>query len=275
MESVKHHKIFISYKWANREKVEEIKKYIEKKVNETCWFDRKEIEPSNSFEMKIIDAISNCKIVLFMYSKEHACIKADDEEFDYTIRELLMAREKRKNAMLVKIDGTELTDYFIWRFGHAKYTDANDPDSLNQLCKRIRDLLDQHVESVETTKQSNNILKQCAMNASTKIQMELEWIRHGAEQGYSTAQNTLGDCFFNGNQVPHNYAEAVRWYTKAANKGNSLAQCSLGVCYKYGLGVEYDLEKAREWLQKSAIQGNAEAQSELFDINDHYCSNKE
>ena len=50
-------------------------------------------------------------------------------------------------------------------------------------------------------------------------------------QGNADAQNSLGDCYYNGIGVEQDYAEAVKWYRKSAEQGHLVAQDNLGFCY--------------------------------------------
>ena len=43
----------------------------------------------------------------------------------------------------------------------------------------------------------------------------IEELRHSAELGYAEAQFALGDCYFHGNGVEQNFAEAEMWYRRA------------------------------------------------------------
>ena len=66
----------------------------------------------------------------------------------------------------------------------------------------------------------------------------------------------MGDCYFDGNGVEKDQAEAIKWYTKAAERGYDKAQYSLGYCYYYGDGVERDLETAKKWYDKALAQNS-------------------
>ena len=44
-----------------------------------------------------------------------------------------------------------------------------------------------------------------------------------AEQGDADAQNNLGACYYHGQGVAKDYAEAVKWYNKAAEQGDAEA----------------------------------------------------
>lgn len=82
-------RIFISYKRVDKEKVFRIKDQIEVALDEKCWIDIDGIESDAQFINVIINAIRECSVLLFMYSKNHVEIK--DFEKDWTIRELTYA----------------------------------------------------------------------------------------------------------------------------------------------------------------------------------------
>ena len=48
-----------------------------------------------------------------------------------------------------------------------------------------------------------------------------------AEQGDAMAQYNLGVCYYNGEGVAQNYAEAVKWWSKAAEQGQAEAKTAL------------------------------------------------
>lgn len=86
-------RIFISYKRVDKDKVFRIKEQIESALGEKCWIDLDGIESDAQFANVIINAINECEVFLFMYSKSHN--KIVDYENDWTIRELNFAQEKR------------------------------------------------------------------------------------------------------------------------------------------------------------------------------------
>ncbi len=87
--------------------------------------------------------------------------------------------------------------------------------------------------------------------------------RKAAEKGDINAQNTLGDCYYNGEGIHQDYIQAAKWYQKAAEQGYAKAQCNLGFIYYNGHGVRKDYVKARQWYEKAAAQGYAKAQYNL------------
>ena len=94
-------------------------------------------------------------------------------------------------------------------------------------------------------------------------QIAVYWYRKVADQGNASAQNCLGDCYYNGWGVPLYYTQAFYWYREAAAQGYVEAQTNLGDCYFYGKGVSQDSEIAVYWYRKAAEQENARAQFNL------------
>lgn len=97
----------------------------------------------------------------------------------------------------------------------------------------------------------------CADITSTS---PLEDVRSCADQGYATAQTSLGFMYGNGRGVLQDDAEAVRWYRLAAERGDAIAQTNLGVMYSTGQGVPEDIVLAYMWYNLAAAQGRDIAQ---------------
>jgi TPR repeat protein len=88
-------------------------------------------------------------------------------------------------------------------------------------------------------------------------------LRQRAESGDAVAQFDLGVKYHEGQEVPRDYAEAMRWFRMAADQGNPDAQFNLGVMYEKGRGVPPNYEDAMRWYQKAAAQEYAPAEYNL------------
>ena len=88
-------------------------------------------------------------------------------------------------------------------------------------------------------------------------------LRMAADKGVAEAQRDLGKCYYNGQGVPQDYAEAIKWYRMAADQGDVIARCCLGYCYDRGQGVPQDHAEAIKWFRTAADQGDATAQRNL------------
>jgi hypothetical protein len=54
----------------------------------------------------------------------------------------------------------------------------------------------------------------------------------------------LGSCYYEGNGVPQDYAEAIKWCRQADKHGDPFARYLLGKCYYNGEGVPQDKAEA-------------------------------
>jgi len=86
-----------------------------------------------------------------------------------------------------------------------------------------------------------------ALAPPTMAADSLEGMRKLAEQGDATAQFSVGARYATGEDVPQDYAEAVRWFSMAAEQGHVVSQATLGAYYWAGRGVPQDLVKAYFW----------------------------
>ena len=118
--------------------------------------------------------------------------------------------------------------------------------------------------------QAQSILGSCYFKGEGVAEDQAEavkWFRKAAEKGHPESQGMLGLCYFKGEGVAVNYAEAVKWFRKAAEKGRPESQTMLGMCYLNGEGVAADKTEAVKWLWKAAEQGYLLAQEELEKIS--------
>lgn len=123
--------IFISYKRVDKERVFEIKDFIELQTGLSCWIDLVGIESDAQFEDVIIEAIDNCDVFLYFYSKEHT--KIINYENDWTIKELDFAQEEEKRIVFINLDKTPLTKKFKFRYRQKQQVDALDKSRLEKL----------------------------------------------------------------------------------------------------------------------------------------------
>ncbi|MBL4691972.1 MAG: sel1 repeat family protein [Magnetovibrio sp.] len=94
------------------------------------------------------------------------------------------------------------------------------------------------------------------------IQKAFAWYKKSADKGSSQARFTLGMMYANGKgAVRQDYFQAAKWFRVAATFNNDAAsQFRLGELYFYGRGVEHDYGKAIEYYTQAANQGHAGGQ---------------
>ena len=159
-------RIFISYKRSDRTKVFDLKAEIEANTGEKCWIDLDGIESDAQFKNVIINAIKDCEVVLFMYSKAHSQIT--DFEKDWTVRELNFAASKNKRIVFVNIDGTQLTDEFSFDYGLKQQVDGQSAEAIGRLIADLKKWLKPMVHD------GNKVIEQVFSNGHEICNKELE-----------------------------------------------------------------------------------------------------
>ena len=128
-------RIFISYKRVDKERVFAIKDGIEQATGEKCWIDLEGIESDAQFVAKIMTAIDQCDVFLFMRSNAHN--KIVDLTRDWTYREVNYALKKEKSIVFINLDNSQSPDWVSFMFPHQQEIDATDSDKLARLNKDL------------------------------------------------------------------------------------------------------------------------------------------
>jgi ferredoxin len=149
MAQEKKERIFISYKRVDKERVFAIKDGIEQATGEKCWIDLDGIESDAQFVAKIMTAIDQCDVFLFMRSNAHN--KIVDLTRDWTYREVNYALIKEKIIVFINLDNSQSPDWVSFMFPHQQEIDATDPDKLARLNKDLCEWLQVDVAHVETS----------------------------------------------------------------------------------------------------------------------------
>ena len=115
--------------------------------------------------------------------------------------------------------------------------------------------------------------------AQKRAELAEAWLMEAARQGFSVAQERLGDLYKGGDFVESNISIAMRWYRCSADQGNAAAQRKLAEMYRTTYYYRRDSESgeevpdtertekyhklAAEWYRRAAEQGDEVAQAEL------------
>jgi hypothetical protein len=84
-----------------------------------------------------------------------------------------------------------------------------------------------------------------------------------AAQGDADAEWQMGVRYHNGEDVPHDDAQAMQWFERSAQQGNVAAEGALGAYYWAGRGVPEDLSKAYFWSTIALAQGDENSKIRL------------
>lgn len=89
--------------------------------------------------------------------------------------------------------------------------------------------------------------------------------------GDSDEQNSLGYCFYYGENLSQNYTKAFYWYKVSSTHNNPKALYNIGVCFQNGTGVHQSYKEALIWFKKAAVLGDADAQ---YNVGQYYRRDK-
>lgn len=130
-------RIFISYKRKDKEIVFPLKDRIEATIGEPCCIDEEGIKDDDlQWQMRIIEAIKEADVFLYMYSKTHTMIA--DYMYDWTCRELTTADHEKKRIIFVHIDQSPLTDGFELMYGRRHQVDVTSQEGFDRLIEDIK-----------------------------------------------------------------------------------------------------------------------------------------
>ena len=124
--------IFVSYSRKDKDIVLSFVKDLQNEISDNrIWIDWSGIESGDEFEDRIIKAIDNSSIILFMLSNNSL-------SSEYAKKEVHYAYNNNKKVIPVVLDGKPLRGWFQFKFGNINYTDISDPDQVTQLKHNLK-----------------------------------------------------------------------------------------------------------------------------------------
>ncbi len=242
--------IFISYCRKNLQEVISIRDDIKEQLGVSSWIDLKGIESGEQFANIIINAIDECKVVLFMISEASM-------QSDYTKKEVMYARNVGKKVVPVVLDGSKLSGWFLFEFGLVDAIDIRDSMQKQKFYDNIRGWL-----GLADTDEGPIDFFDTGLHYYLKKEynVALKWLKKAASYGYPDAMFYIGLCYHYGYGVTSDHAKAMEWYQKASDQNYAESQNNIGLLYKHGLGVEKNEEIALEWFRKARDNGSQEGE---------------
>ena len=186
-------RVFISYKRRDKETVFDLKHQIEERTGVECWVDLAGIHSDEHFVSVIIKAINEAEIILFMYSASH--LEIADYEHDYTVMELNYAFNRHKRIVFINLDHTELTDWFLFKFGQKQQVFVDQPGAMDALVEDIRRWLK---DSESSSSDIRTVQDAWALYYQAKNRMQRSGMRSGMaekERVIQTVQDILQTRF--------------------------------------------------------------------------------
>ena len=249
--------IFISYSRKDTAVADRICNALDR-AGISYFIDRKGIAGGMEFPEILAHAIVDCKIFLFLASR-------NSYQSDYTANEITFAFNRKRKMLPYIIDGSELPLALEFTFSRINWRTIEDHPIETVLVNDLKALLG-HAQAAQTAPQptpEEMFQRGKAAYGAEQYTEAIEWYSKAAEQGHPEAQCNLGVHYIKGEGISKNWTEAVTWFRKAAEQGNSRAQFNLGLCYSRGEGVAQNWAEAVRWYREAAEHGNDKAQNRL------------
>lgn len=150
----KKYDVFISYSRKDIDEVKNLVDFIKQKLPDiTYWFDITGIESGDEFEEKIISAINNSSLVLFMISN-------NSMNSGWTKDEVTYAKNIGKKVVPILLNDTYIKDgWFLFKFGRIDCVDSTDPLQIEKLLNNLSLWLNKELVLTEKIEIKPNFLK--------------------------------------------------------------------------------------------------------------------
>lgn len=95
--------------------------------------------------------------------------------------------------------------------------------------------------------------------ASKEFWANFDELTENAMGGDVTAQYTLGEMYYYGDEIERDFEQAVFWFKEAAKQKHPDAMYSLGICFVNGEGVERNTDTGTGFIRQAAKLGSKAA----------------
>lgn len=124
-------KIFISYSRKDYNEVNKIVKQIEDSLCVQCWIDKQGIESSDDYRERILNAIDDAEIFLFMLSQNSLAAEYPRKEIDYA------KNIKKKHIVPICLGNDRPKGWFLFDYGRLDYICASNEEQMKKLIRDI------------------------------------------------------------------------------------------------------------------------------------------
>lgn len=235
--------IFISYSRKDTDIADRICRVLDKHAI-PYFIDRTNLVHGSRFTEDIALAIEECRLILFLASK-------NSYDSQYTIKEINYGINKHKNILPYIIDDSQLPRNLSFLLSDLSWAFMNqhpiEPDLVNSIKKLIAVEDESSAEEYED-RALDEYFKENWTEAMT-------FFKKAAALGSIEARHNIGIMYNNGDGVPQDYDEAIRNFEMSAHSGFEDSMIKLGEIYRYKKG---DIPKSLEWFGKAADRGNGE-----------------
>lgn len=276
------HEVFISYSSKDKHVADAICSFLESsKIR--CWIAPRDITPGKEWGEEIINAISESKIMVLIFSES---ANASQQ----VLREVERAVNKNVIIIPFRIEDTEPTksmEYFLYS---THWLDAID-SRLEKHIKRLKRTINKILSEVSNNKKRNqqrdkeDIVREIMEGESLKVYQPsqnalLKKVLSLALVGFVlaitsfllyqnfTEEKDISQLYTVAEQqfAEANYEAGIKTYKEIADLGDKNVKNKLGDIYYHGLMAEQDKKEGLNWYKKAANVGSVEAKYSLAQI---------
>ncbi len=92
----------------------------------------------------------------------------------------------------------------------------------------------------------------------------LKWLTLSASQGFKDSQVLLGEIYYKGLDIEPDYRKAFFFYKLAAEQNSPEAAYILSLMYNEGKGISKNKEEYKNWLKTAALLGHEQAKQDML-----------
>lgn len=147
--------LFVSYSRKDKRKVMKIVSLLQSQ-GYSIWIDESGIETGEQFKRVIVNAIEECKVVLF-FSSEHS------NKSPWTAKEIGVAYQKNKPILPIKLDETDYNEDLLFDLVNLDYCDlthsTHRKEQIEGLLKSLKNLIDVNQFNIIDKSSKRNYVK--------------------------------------------------------------------------------------------------------------------
>ena len=160
-------KVFVSYSRKDKDQVFAIVDWIQKSLGIKCWIDVNGIESGQQFEDKIMGAIEESEVVIFMMSENSLAS-------EYARKEVKYADIQKKRLVPVILDGEELRGWFAFNFSMTDFKVASNSEHMSKLLDDLSSWLAVEIKNPGTSDEKLQVLGPAQQQVHLKVLSNLD-----------------------------------------------------------------------------------------------------
>jgi hypothetical protein len=227
-------KVYISYSRTDKEKVYEIKEWLERHTTASFIMCQHDVEGlPEQYVMDAIKGINECDVFLFMLSDNSQFSERPLMELAFACRKL---SSSLKRVYIININACDIGDSFLFRWGNYRSFDWTNDDSKKQLTILLRPEIEQTVGILPKLHSVRRNGKYGFVNHKGEIVIQCKWTNVGEFcEGLAPVDDSSG-----------------KWGYLDMN-GNRVIPCTWGEARPFEDGMAVVINKENRWHYKCGV----------------------